>query len=100
MKHFLVDIQYRIPADQMTEITKEHRAFLQEGYQRGLLLYSGPKLPKKGGLVLARAASLEELQEFFENDPYRLRNVADYTFTEFEPVFYQPFLNAWVAGEN
>jgi|YelNatPaOPRAMG01_1025707.scaffolds.fasta_scaffold20721_3 uncharacterized protein YciI len=100
MKHFLVDIRYRVPAEEMAEITREHRAFLQEGYRRGLLLYSGPKLPKTGGLVLARAESLAELEEFFNDDPYRLHDVAEHTFTEFDPVFYQPFLAGWVSGES
>jgi uncharacterized protein YciI len=100
MKHFLVDIQYRIPAESMGEITAQHRAFLQEGYKRGMLLYSGPKLPKTGGLVLARVASLEELESFFANDPYHLKGVADHIYTEFDPVFFQPFLKGWVAGES
>lgn len=100
MKHFLVDIQYRIPAAEMVEITAQHRAFLQEGYRRGMLLCSGPKLPKIGGLVIARAESQKDLEAFFANDPYHLRGVADHVYVEFDPVFFQPFLKEWFSEDG
>ena len=99
MKHFLVNINYLLPIEQLTEILPHHRAFLQTGYDAGCLLCSGPKNPKTGGLVIARADSLAAIQSFFANDPYRINKVAEYTYTEFEPVKHQPFLANWVAGK-
>jgi uncharacterized protein YciI len=98
MKHFIVEINYKIPAEQMAEIVVEHRQFLQTGYDRGLLLCSGPRVPRTGGMVVARAASLEEIQRFFADDPYHLHDVAEHHFVEFEPVKRQAFLEDWVAG--
>ncbi len=99
MKHFLVNIDYLLPVEQLAEILPHHRAFLQTGYDSGLLLCSGPKNPKTGGLVIARADSLEDLQAFFSKDPYQTSQVAEYNFVEFEPVKHQPFLADWVAGK-
>jgi uncharacterized protein YciI len=96
MKHFIVDIHYLIPAEQLGETTVEHRAFLQDGYQQGLLLYSGPKVPRTGGIIVARAESVEKLAEFFTNDPYQKKGVATYQFIEFNPVLKQEFLKDWV----
>ena len=98
MKHFLININYLLPVEQLAEILPKHRAFLQTGYDAGYLLCSGPKNPKTGGLVIARADSLETIQSFFANDPYLLNKVAEYTYTEFEPVKHQPFLVDWVTG--
>jgi uncharacterized protein YciI len=99
MKHFIVDIQYLIPAEQLGATTTEHRAFLQTGYQQGLLLFSGPKVPKTGGIIVARAESAADLVEFFRKDPYQKKGVAAYQFVEFDPVIKQEFLKDWVAKD-
>jgi uncharacterized protein YciI len=98
MKHFLIKITYLVPFEQMSEIVPEHRAFLQDGYERSWLLMSGPMSPKTGGIVIARAPSSEEIQAFFANDPYLLKGVASHRIVEFEPVKRQAFIEAWVAG--
>jgi uncharacterized protein YciI len=96
MRHFIVEITYKVPAEQMTEVTPLHRAFLQAGYDSGMLLFSGPQVPRVGGMVVARAASLEEVQQFFANDPYQLNGLADYRYVEFSPVKFQTFMEPWL----
>ncbi|MHB0967040.1 MAG: NUDIX domain-containing protein [Bellilinea sp.] len=98
MKHFLVHIQYKVPVEQLGDTVRQHREFLQVGYERGWLLMSGPREPKTAGIVVARAPSREELAGFFENDPYKVMGLADHEFTEFDPVKFQPFLTDWVTG--
>ena len=58
MKHFLVDIDYLVPVEELAEILPRHRAFLQTGYDKGILLCSGPKEPRTGGLAVAAGAGL------------------------------------------
>jgi len=99
MKHFLVEVNYAVPLEQIDAVLAEHRAFLQTGYDRGLLLMSGPLNPRSGGRVVARAESLEEIQAFFAQDPYNLKGLATYAFYEFEPVKRQPFMEDWVKGK-
>ncbi len=96
MKHFVIEINYLVPTDQLLEVTVEHRAFLQTGYQDGILLYSGPKVPRTGGMIVARAETAEALIDFFHNDPYQRKGVANYRFIEFEPVFKQKFMEDWI----
>ena len=98
MKHFFVEITYTFPFELVAPFLQEHRAFLQTGYDRGMLLLSGPMNPRTGGVVIARAAAIEEVQSFFAQDPYRLRGVAEHRIVEFEPVKRQPFLDGWVEG--
>ena len=96
MKHFIVEITYSVPADQLGDVTPEHRAFLQTGYDSGLLLLSGPQVPRVGGIVVARADSLEEIQRFFADDPYQKKGLATYRFIEFNPVKNQAFIEPWL----
>lgn len=100
MKHFLVFIQYHAPVEQLGDNIRVHREFLQIGYDRGWLLMSGPRCPKTGGVVIARAPSLAELEEFFEDDPYKLLGLAHHEFIEFDPVKHQPFITGWVTGQS
>jgi len=98
MKHFVIILTYKVPAEQLTDVLPLHRAFLQGGYDRGWLLMSGPQQPKVGGLIIARAPSLDELKTFFQNDPYAVQNVAEYKYIEFDPVKRQEFVESWVSG--
>ena len=98
MKHFLVEITYTASPEAVAAARPGHRAHLQTGYDSGMLLFSGPQTPPVGGLVLARAASLEAVQAFFAQDPFQTSGVATYRFLEFNPVLHQAFLTDWVSG--
>ena len=99
MKHFIVDIHYLVPFEQLSDILPYHRAFLQTGYDQGIILMSGPKEPRTGGFVIARSESLATLKSFFENDPYKTKKVASYSIEEFNPVKFQPWLENWTKGK-
>lgn len=96
MKHFIILINYKAPIEQIEATTLEHRAFLQEGYKKGFLLFSGPRVPRTGGLICAKGNSVEEMDEFFKNDPYRKKGLADYEFIQFRPLSKQDFLLDWL----
>lgn len=96
MKHCMVEITYTAPMTTIDEILPEHRKFLQIGYDSGMLLCSGPMTPRTGGIIIARAETIDVVREYFGNDPYRVRGAAEYRFVEFTPVKHQPFLQDWV----
>lgn len=98
MKHFVVEVTYIVPIEEIDARLAAHRAFLQTGYDQGLLLMSGPQQPRTGGIIVARAESLAALQAFFANDPYQQAGVAAYRWLEFEPVKHQALVADWVAG--
>jgi uncharacterized protein YciI len=98
MKHFLIDIQYKVPVEQLAEILPFHRAFLRTGYDKGILLMSGPKNPRIGGVAIGRADSISEIEDFFKDDPYQQNRVATYIFVEFDPVLSQPWLENWIKA--
>jgi uncharacterized protein YciI len=95
MLHFVVEISYRVPLARIDETLAAHRAHLQTGYEAGLLLASGPQVPRCGGILLARAPSREALEDFIERDPYRVQDLADYRLIEFQPVKQQSWAADW-----
>jgi uncharacterized protein YciI len=96
MKHFIVEITYRVTFEELQETLPAHRAFLDEGYAKGLLLMSGPQNPKTGGMVVARAKDFEEIKNYFARDPYHTKNLAEHRFVEFTPVKYSELIKSWV----
>ena len=98
MLHFIIEITYTATLPEIDRVLPAHRAFLQTGYDCGLLLLSGPQNPRTGGVLVARAASRAELEAFLRDDPYQAQGLATYRFLEFNPVKRQPLVEGWVTG--
>ena len=97
MKHFLLEGEHIVPFEQRaSELIAAHRQFLQQGYDNGRFLLSGPTIPPKGGILIARAQSLEELNEFLADEPYcKAKAMRFGKIIEFDPVQHQPILKDW-----
>lgn len=95
MHHYIVEITYRVPLARIEQTVAAHRQYLQTCYDSGLLLCSGPQQPRSGGILVARAASREAMEQFIANDPYKLEQLADYRLIEFQPVKYLPQAAEW-----
>jgi uncharacterized protein YciI len=99
MKHFIVEATYLAPLDKIREVTPEHRAWLQKGYDAGLFLCSGPQDPPVGGFLVARAPSKSALETMFAEEPFQAGQLASFTFKEFHPVKRQPWTEDWFKAE-
>ncbi|MCE9599591.1 MAG: YciI family protein [Spirochaetia bacterium] len=97
MKHFLMELTYTAAIEQIDAAVVEHRAFLQKGFDAGMLLMSGPQNPRTGGVILGRAESLEIIRDFMLQDPFNVKSLATYRFVEFSPVKMQPFMKDWIG---
>jgi uncharacterized protein YciI len=99
MRYFLLEGEHLVPFEQRApELIAAHRQFLQRGYDQGRFLLSGPSIPPKGGVLIARAESLGELEAFLADEPYCRAKVMRFSkVTEFEPVQYHPVLKDWIG---
>ncbi|MFI4981158.1 MAG: YciI family protein [Nevskiales bacterium] len=98
MPHYIVEITCRVPLSRIKQTVTAHRVHLQTGYDRGLLLASGPQNPRQGGILIARAASQAELEAFIAQDPCRVDELADYRLIEFLPVMHQSWAGEWFGA--
>ena len=98
MKHFVLEGEYLVPFEEIAPLIPQHRAFLQKGYDAGFFLCSGPQIPARGGFLLARAPSREQLDELLAEEPFTKTGKMRFSrITEFSPAQHQPMLKEWFA---
>jgi uncharacterized protein YciI len=74
-------IRYRRPLEEVTEVTPQHRSYLQSLKDEGVLIASGPMDPRHGGILLLSvpdddvAATLDRVRD---GDPYVTFDLAQY----------------------
>ena len=80
---FVALVHYVKPLAEVDAVLAEHVRFLDEQYAAGVFLASGRRVPRTGGVILARAESREQLAEILARDPFVLAGVAEYEIVEF-----------------
>ena len=80
---FIVSITYHTNLSQVDEALQAHLSFLDDNYQAGHFLASGPKVPRTGGIILVNMHSRDALHTLLENDPFYREGIAVYEITEF-----------------
>ena len=83
---FLLPLKYKVPIEHVERVTPVHREFLEQGYRAEKLLVSGPRVPRTGGVIVARVKTREEVDALIHEDPFFKEGVADYEIVEFQAV--------------
>lgn len=91
----IVDLTYTGSLKQIDEVLMAHRSFLQKYYDLEILLASGPKNPREGGIIIALCEKTE-MEKIIQEDPFYQNKLASYKITEFNPVKYCEALNALI----
>ncbi|MBB2928003.1 YciI family protein [Paraburkholderia silvatlantica] len=94
---FIVLLNYIQPLSAIEVHLDEHRRFLDGRHATGHFLASGPQLPRTGGVILAKAASLRELCDVLLEDSFYQEHVVSYGVIEFEPTKFGTGLEALLA---
>jgi uncharacterized protein YciI len=89
---FLILVTYEKDLDTIDALLPGHIAFLDEHYASGTFLLSGRRLPRTGGVILARADSRQALMDILSRDPFRRAGAARYEVIEFIPTKAAPGL--------
>jgi uncharacterized protein YciI len=80
---FIISLNYTGSLDQIDSLLEEHVDFLKQQYQEKKFIASGRKIPRTGGIILARAKNAEEIHSIIEQDPFFIKGIAEYEVTEF-----------------
>ena len=83
---FLVLLDYLRPLPEVDLHMEAHRAFLSRHYAAGHFLLSGRKVPRSGGVILARADTLADVTQWISEDPFQHAGVASYEIIAWEPT--------------
>ena len=82
---FLVELTYKASLAEVDHFLQEHADYLNSQYEKGVLVFSGRKQPRTGGLVLTRFTDKSAVDAFIHNDPFYRQHIADYRVIEFTP---------------
>jgi len=91
---FIILLTYLKPLTEVDAYVAAHRDYLTQGYEQGLLLASGPRLPRTGGVLLSASDDFSSLKNFFTKDPFMLNGIAQYEYIQFNPVKATPLFYA------
>jgi uncharacterized protein YciI len=80
---FVIELSYKSDLSQIDAHMKAHVAFLKKHYAAGTFIASGRKIPRDGGIILARGPSRELIEAIVKEDPFVARGLAEYRLVEF-----------------
>lgn len=78
---FILSLTYKKSNEEADRYLEPHLAWVKEGYDRGWFLASGRKIPRTGGVILARG-DRAEIEVFVATDPFTVHGIADYDIVE------------------
>ena len=78
----IISLSYTVPIEEVDAHLDAHVAWLKEGYRSGMFVASGRKVPRRGGVILARGER-DEVESMAACDPVVTQGVATCEITEF-----------------
>lgn len=80
---YIIELTYKKAMSEVEKYLEAHRSFLDVYYSKGVLVASGPKNPRDGGILLASEIDRTELEQILSHDPFWIEQIADFKITEF-----------------
>lgn len=81
---YIAVLTYIRPVEEIDACLADHIAWLEEGYAAGAFIASGRRVPRNGGVILAKGDSLEEVQARLSQDPFQVQGLAKVDVIPFE----------------
>ena len=97
MFYAIAIIRYRKPLEEVLVHIEPHRAYLRGLQAQGVLLASGPFVPRSGGALLLRIAGPDPgaaLDGIRDGDPFIKAGVAQYELLPWDPSIGREVLDA------
>lgn len=83
---FIVTLTYLKPVADVDALMPGHIEWLERGYADGLFVASGRRIPRTGGVILARSGDEQALRDRLARDPFAIHGAARFDIVEFTPT--------------
>jgi len=87
---FIVTLTYLKPVEEIDALMHDHVEWLKKGYADGLFIASGRRVPRTGGVILARSGDEQALRENLDRDPFIVHGAARCDVVEFTASMTAP----------
>lgn len=94
---FIIDIRYTAPLEEVDKHMEGHVAYLKKYMENNTFLVTGKKVPRTGGILIANAASREEVEKIIIEDTFYQNKVAEMTITEFTHARHNAILDGFLG---
>jgi uncharacterized protein YciI len=91
---FVLLLTYVRPLEEVDALMREHVAWLRTHYGAGRFIVSGRRIPRTGGVILARGDDREEIEALAATDPFVTGGVATCEVVQFRASQTAPGLDA------
>ena len=78
---FIISLTYKKPLEEADKHMAAHMEWLKANYADGTFLASGRKVPRTGGVILARGERAE-IEALCKQDPFAIHGIADLDIME------------------
>ena len=83
---YIIILTYQKDLSEVEKHLEAHRAYLDRYYASGHFVASGAQVPRKGGVILCKAGSKEEILDIIAQDPFHEHRIAAYQIIKFTPT--------------
>lgn len=83
---FVIILTYKSALSEVDAHLSAHISWLEQQHEKGVFVVSGRRVPRTGGVILARQVTQEELMALLDQDPFKQQGLADYEVVEFCPT--------------
>ena len=80
---FVLLLTYTRPLDEVDALMRRHMRWLDKHYAAGRFVVSGRRIPRSGGVILARGDDREEMERIAASDPFVAGGVATCEVVQF-----------------
>ena len=87
---FVITLTYLKPVEDIDALMDDHVAWLKGHYADGLFIASGRRVPRTGGVILARSGDEPALRAALAADPFAIHGAARFDVVEFTPSMTAP----------
>ena len=80
---FIIELIYIQSLKAIDKHMREHMQYLDKYYASGNFIMSGRKIPRTGGIIIAKGATKKAVEKIMKEDPFYKHGLAECTLTEF-----------------